>query len=135
MALAHVSLSPPPTGTILVEDTTRPIKNTARNSNTWTNWFSNLWEKVAGIRSYTAALTPALVAANTTAQQTFSVPGLRTTDVVIVNKPSLNAGIGIVGYRVSATDTLAITYGNFTAGGLTPSAETYDIIAIKKDLL
>lgn len=55
------------------------------------------------------------VAANTTAEQTFTVTGLRVGDVVLVNKPSLSAGLGVVNARVSASDTLALTFSNSTA--------------------
>lgn len=70
-------------------------------------------------------LTPALVAANTTAEQTFTVKGLLLNDFVEVNKPSLDAGVSIGNVRVSAADTLAIQYINATALGVTPTAETY----------
>jgi hypothetical protein len=43
-------------------------------------------------------------------------------DAVQVNKPTAQAGLAIVGVRVSATDTLAITFGNFTGAGITPTA-------------
>lgn len=74
-----------------------------------------------------AALSPAIVAANTSAEQTFTVTGLAVGDVVVaINKPTTQAGLGIVGMRVSAANTLAITFGNFTASGITPTAaETY----------
>jgi hypothetical protein len=74
----------------------------------------------------TQALSPAIVAANTTAEQTFTVPGLKLGDFVSVIKPTLQAGLGIVNARVSAANTLAITFGNWSAGGLTPTAaESY----------
>lgn len=83
-------------------------------------------------RAYDVTISPALVAANTSAEQTFTVSGLTTGDLVVVNKPTTQAGLGIVGMRVSAANTLAITFGNFTAGGLTPTAaETYKIMAFK----
>ena len=43
------------------------------------------------------ALTPALVGAATTAEQTFTAPGLRVGDTVCVSKPTAQAGLGIVG--------------------------------------
>jgi hypothetical protein len=67
-------------------------------------------------------LSPAQVAVNTTAEQTFTVRGLRTTDIVTVQKPTAQAGLGIVGARVSAPDTLAITFSNNTSGAITPTA-------------
>ena len=68
-------------------------------------------------------LSPAIVAQNTTAEQTFTVMGLKSTDTVIsINKPTTQAGLGIVGYRVSADNTLAITFSNNTSSGITPTA-------------
>lgn len=82
----------------------------------------------------TVTLSPALVAANTSAQQTFTVPGLRVGDYVEVNKPTAQAGLAIVGVRVSAADTLAITFGNFTASGITPTAgEAYTVFWARPD--
>ena len=84
------------------------------------------------VQLYSAALTPASVAANTTAEQTFTVTGLTNADkVLFVNKPSAQAGLGIVGMRVSAANTLAITYVNATAAAIVPTAETYLIGAIR----
>jgi hypothetical protein len=70
----------------------------------------------------TAALSPAQVAANTTAEQTFTVAGVAVGDLVFVNKPTAQAGLGIVGLRVSALDTVAITFSNNTGSGITPTA-------------
>lgn len=80
---------------------------------------------------YTPTLTPAGVAATTTAEQTFTVSGLTTDDKVIVNGPAPTAGTGIVNARVSATNTLAITFANVTAGALTPTSGPYKVIAFR----
>lgn len=81
------------------------------------------------------ALTPSAVSANTTAQQTFTVPGVLATDVVIaVEKPSHQAGLGVVGARVTAADTVGITFSNNTGAGITPNAaETYDFVIGRLD--
>ena len=74
------------------------------------------------------SLTPVSVAANTTAEQSFTIKGLLTTDFVDVYAQSAQtAGIGIVNNRVSANDTLQIGFCNTTAGALTPVAGTYFI--------
>ena len=79
-------------------------------------------------------LSPAAVSANTSAEQTFTVNGLLAGDHVAVNKPSAQAGLGIVGCRVSADNTLAITFGNFTAGSITPTAsEVYRVLVSRPD--
>lgn len=76
---------------------------------------------------YSQTLTPVAVAANTTAEQVFTVTGLVAGSPVWVNKPSAQSGLGIVGVRVSAANTLAINYGNSSAASITPTAETYTI--------
>jgi hypothetical protein len=77
-------------------------------------------------------ISPSAVAANTSAEQTFTVTGLLVGDVVNVNKPTAQAGLGVVGARVSAANTLAITFANFTAGSLTPTAsETYVVNVVR----
>ena len=80
---------------------------------------------------YTPTIDPASVNANTTAEQTFTVTGLTTADKVIVNKPTNTAGLGIVNARASAADTLAITFGNFTAAPIDAASEVYSVIAIR----
>ena len=77
------------------------------------------------------ALDVASVAANTSAEQTFTVPGLTTDMVVFVNKPSLSAGLVVGNARVSAANTLALTFGNSTAGAVDPASETYLVLWIK----
>jgi len=97
----------------------------------WARWFSLLVAAVPRVRTYQVAVTPSAVGAGATSEQTVTVKGLATSDVVLVNKPTHTAGIGIVGARASATDTLAITFANVTAGAITPPAETYNVVAIR----
>lgn len=80
---------------------------------------------VAPLLLYTPSIAPASVAANTTAEQTFTVTGLISGTPVWINKPSFTSGLGIVGVRVSATNTLAITYANVTGSAIVPPTETY----------
>jgi len=77
-------------------------------------------------------LSPAEVAANTSAEQTFTVAGLKTGDFVEVNKPTAQAGLGIVGTRVSAANTLAITFANFTGTPITPTASQSYIVNVTR---
>jgi hypothetical protein len=83
-----------------------------------------------GMDLLTVTLSPAEVAANTSAEQTFTVSGLAVGDIVIkVEKPTAQAGIGIVGTRVSAANTLAVVFMNTTAAAVTPTAsESYLIL-------
>lgn len=79
----------------------------------------------APLKLYSQSLAPTSVAAATTAEQTFTVTGAVVGSVVHVNKPSFQPGLGIAGVRVSAADTIAITYVNATATAIVPATETY----------
>lgn len=90
---------------------------------------------IASLGVASVVLSPAQVAANTTAEQTFTVPGLRASDVLVdVNKPTQQAGLGVCGVRVSAANTMAVTFVNATAAPITPTAsETYKVIWARPD--
>lgn len=81
------------------------------------------------------SLTPSSVAADTSAEQTFTVNGLLVGDYVDVNAPSITAGIGIVNTRVSANNTLAIGFQNSTGSGVVPGAGTYTIVVWRPSYL
>ena len=92
---------------------------------------SGAWTTQAKVVLYEPSLSPASVAANTTAEQTFTVSGLVTTDTLLsVVKPTAQAGLGIVGYRISATNTLAITFSNNTVGAIVPTAAQVYKVAV-----
>lgn len=82
------------------------------------------------IKVYKKNLNPASVAANTTAEQTFTVTGLDASRDVVLNviKPTNTAGLSVVNARISADDTLAITFGNHTGSGVDAAAEDYLIV-------
>lgn len=81
------------------------------------------------VTKYAPTINPASVAASVTVEQTFPVPGLKAGDVVLaINKPSATAGLGIVGARVSADDTLAITFTNPSAGAVDAPSEVYEVV-------
>jgi len=85
---------------------------------------------VQSLGGATLTLSPHAVAANTTAEQTFTLQGIRPGDVLLdVNSAAPQAGLGIVGRRVSAVNTIGITFANNTAGSITPTAGTSYAIA------
>ncbi len=108
------------------------VPRTADGLLSWAETLSRVLER--GIQPETriisTSLNPVAIAANTTAEQTFSVPTLQTSDFVAVSAPSATAGVGIVNARVSAADTLAVTFVNATAGSINPGAETYLILVV-----
>lgn len=78
-------------------------------------------------------VAPVSVAANTTAEQSFTLAGLDPKANVDINKPSFQAGLGIVNVRVipasgSTASQLAITYQNNTASPIVPATETYSVL-------
>lgn len=80
---------------------------------------------------YSQTITPASVAAAVVAEQTFTVTGLATTDKVFVNTAGTGNATGIAGVRVSAANTLAVSFVNPTAGALVPGAGTWKITALR----
>lgn len=84
---------------------------------------------IGGLIVVSVTINPAEVATITTAEQTFTVDGLRASDLVIaVIKPTCTAGVGIVNARVSAANTLALTFVNPTAAGVDAASESYKIV-------
>lgn len=77
------------------------------------------------------SLTPVSVATITSAEQAFTVQGLAVGDVVTVSPPSITAGVAPVCARVSAANTLQITFVNPTAGALVPAAGVYQIFVAR----
>jgi hypothetical protein len=76
----------------------------------------------------TAPLIPISVAANTSAEQTFTVAGLISGGYVAINKPTLTPGLIVAGCRVSGTNTLAINFMNLTGAAIVPPAEVYTVL-------
>ena len=78
------------------------------------------------------SLTPVSVATITCAEQNFTVPGLKTTDVVYVtNGVAQTAGVGICGSFVSAANTLTVNFCNPTAAGVVPAPGIYYITVMR----
>lgn len=78
-------------------------------------------------------INPAVVATITTAEQTFTLAGLKLGDFVAVSKPSVSAGLGVCSARVSAADTLAITFVNPSAAGVDAASETWLVLWVRPE--
>jgi hypothetical protein len=82
---------------------------------------------------YVKSLNANSVAANTAAEQTFAVTGLDASrDVVLsVSCADPTNGLGALGIgnaRISADDTLALTFVNATEGAINASASNFVIV-------
>jgi hypothetical protein len=93
-------------------------------------------EKGAFIKVFTVDVgTVASVGANTTGEADFTVAGLDTGDTIIgVEKPTHQAGLGIVNARIKAANTLSITYMNTTGSGIVPTDENYKVTVLRINL-
>lgn len=90
---------------------------------------------VKAIAVISVSLSPALVAQSTTAEQDVTVTGVLPGDYVFVNKPTAQAGLGIVGARVKSANTVSLTFANVPAGGnITPTAtESYVFLIVRPE--
>ena len=76
-----------------------------------------------GLNLYALTLSPASVAPNVTAEQTFTFQGLNLNDWVESQFiGTVQAGLSVASTRVSAANTLAISFSNVTAATITPTA-------------
>lgn len=79
-----------------------------------------------GYCSGQVSVTPNAILASTSSEVSVTMPGLLTTDIVLqFIKPTLTAGIDIGNFRISAANTLRVTYQNSTTATITPPTETY----------
>lgn len=94
---------------------------------------------VAAMGVFTISINVASVAANISAEQTFTAPGVLPGDVVFVNTPAigtaaLNAGLGVSGSRVTAANTIGLRFTNSTAGALDPTAAVpYTVLVVRPE--
>lgn len=86
------------------------------------------------LTKYQVTLTTGSVGATTTLETTSTVTGIAVGDVIAINKPAAQAGIGVAGYRVSAANTIGVNYTNISSGAITPTAtDAYDVIGISSN--
>lgn len=78
----------------------------------------------------TATFDPASVGAATTSEQDVTVAGVRATDKLVQIEPpaTLNAGLGVVGGRVKAANTITVRIMNATAGALDAASATWGFV-------
>lgn len=103
------------------------------SSGPWTTVQQNYMPGQNPIGTFLVNLTPAATAASIgMSEQTFALNGLNTSDVVIVNPPAAPAAlVSLVAARVSALNTLALTFANLTAAANTPVAGNHRVAIIR----
>jgi hypothetical protein len=106
----------------------------------------DLPRKQASYSIISATVAPASVGAGTSAEQTFAIPGLRGPvaatpssaatpgDFVVASNPlTAQAGLAIGTARVTATDTVGITFVNSSAGAIVPTTGTYLFLVVRQN--
>lgn len=81
------------------------------------------------------SITPAQVAANTTAVQTFALPGLQTTDIIIAQGYIANqtTGIFIAETDCLTANVLTIQFGNCSGTAATPASGVYEFQIVRAE--
>lgn len=78
---------------------------------------------------FTTTITPAQVAQNATAEQTFTVLGMQVGDYLnIQSVAAQTSGIIVGNVRVTALNTVSIQFANVTGSAATPVAGMYGCI-------
>lgn len=88
---------------------------------------------ITQIKVYTPTLTPAdVAAADEYNEQKFTVTGLSTSDTIVVNPPAMSdvPHSQLIAFRVSAADTLALTFRS-VSGTHTPPQGVYRIVSYR----
>ena len=81
------------------------------------------------------SITPAIVSANTTALQTFQLPGLQTTDIIMSQGYIANQTTGIFVAEADCTtaNVLSIQFGNVTGTAATPASGIYEFQIVRPE--
>ena len=80
------------------------------------------------------SLTPnngTAIAANTSVESTYTLPGVNLNDFLEINKNTHQTGLSIGNIRASAANTVAIQWINSTTASITPTADTF-LIALTR---
>lgn len=74
-----------------------------------------------------ANLTPVAVAANSTVEQNFTVPGLVSSDQIssLFFQSAFTVNVEPVNFRVATANVLTVAYQNPTNGSVTPPSGNY----------
>lgn len=94
---------------------------------------TTLYGNVGGISIVTATVDLGSVAANTSEEETATVPGVKTGDFVVCMDSSLEAGIMIGNARVSAADTVTLQVMNTTSGAVNAASKTMTFLVVRPD--
>lgn len=87
----------------------------------------------ASINIVQATVDLGSVAANTSEEETFSLPGVKVGDMVIVQKGDIQAGIILGSARVEADDVVTVEVINTTASAVNDASEVMSVLVIRPE--
>lgn len=87
----------------------------------------------AAISIVSVAVDLGSVAANTSEEETATVPGVKTTDFVVCMDSALSAGQVVANARVSSSDTVTLQVINTTAGAIDAASRTMTFLVIRPE--
>lgn len=88
---------------------------------------------IGGMMILTATVDLGSVAANTSEEETATVTGVKTGDVVVCVNSSLDAGQVIADARVSAANTVTLQVINTTAGAIDAASKTMTFLVLRPE--
>lgn len=86
---------------------------------------------ITNIRKGTFTLDPASIASGAQAEQTVTITGVTTSDVVIVNPPAALEALIVGQARVTAADTVKFMLANNSGGAVDGASRTWTYVAIR----
>ena len=96
-----------------------------------TDWSARIALQLAPIYVESKVLDPASVTANSTLVQSFTFAGIKTSDVLMLGKPSRTAGLNIVQVWCETDDILSVAFENTTGVAIDAGSETYRLVGIR----
>ena len=107
------------------------IQGTEKIPESLNTWLQQLQLRFPKVSTYSPSIDLANIAAASYSTQAFTVSGLNTNDVICVNPPALTTGLYLLSYRVSAADTLSLTFHNTTGSDIDEASATFKIVSTR----
>lgn len=100
----------------------------------WGNFFTSLWQAIFGwSHTFSGSLTHdfGLIAAQSQSTTTLTITGVAVGDAVIVRPTTAVNGIVLDG-TVTAANTVTIRAVNYSAAGIDPASQIYNVIVFQQ---
>lgn len=88
---------------------------------------------IRGMTIVEAAVDLGSVAANTSEEETATVPGVKTGDFVVCMDSALEAGIVVANARVSAANTVTMQVINTTGDAVNAASKTMTFLVVRPE--